>query len=80
MVVVGGWWWQQLRITAGWLPLIGGSIERLTGIKSRSTFLPRSLEQKQSHAGNKPSDLQLPIRWIGTQRVLPGSMAPEHLE
>ena len=25
-LVVGGWWWQQLRITSGWLPLIGGSI------------------------------------------------------
>ena len=22
----GGWWWQQLRITSGWLPLIGGSM------------------------------------------------------
>ena len=25
----GGWWWQQLRITSGWLPLIGGSIFQL---------------------------------------------------
>ena len=28
-LVVGGWWWQQLRITSGWLPLIGGSIQLL---------------------------------------------------
>ena len=40
---------------------------RITVIKSRSTFLPISalwkmLWKKQSHAGNKPSDL-LPIRW-----------------
>ena len=23
------WWWHQLRITSGWLPLIGGSIQLL---------------------------------------------------
>ena len=30
LVVVGGWWWwcaHQLRITSGWLPLFGGSIQ-----------------------------------------------------
>ena len=33
----GGWWWQQLRITAGWLPLIGGSITTMCCTPSRNT-------------------------------------------